>query len=150
MMKVFALCAPALLLAEGCASTSPSSSMMPAPPDEVSYAPRPADVTQPEIVLKSLIQKNTVQGWVSKAARYPGMLVVKTSSHLANGTQQIQFNDVDSIKVQRADGWYRVHVHHRERATDFVWTSTSLEDVQQMADAIAALKEQRDTRVPSM
>jgi hypothetical protein len=120
-----------LLVLSGCATGAAITT--------VPYTLQPARSANPAQEVKELILANTVQGCVTEPVVTDKMMTVKfvCSSGVGNGV--IRFDRVAKIELEQSGEWYRVMVRHTAGTEDFSWSSKSLEDMQRMADAIAAL-----------
>lgn len=117
-----------VLLAAACA----------APIQSISYSPQPLRSEDPRGELKRLILANTVQGCVTEPEFTGQMFVVKAVCTRGVGNQVLRFDRVKSVVLEQSDEWFRCRVSHTS-GEDFWWSSKSLEDMQQMADAVSAL-----------
>jgi hypothetical protein len=105
----------------------------------VSYAPQPLRVHDARGEIKSIILGNTVQGCVTEPEfTDASLLVVKAVCSYGVGNQVVHLDRVKNIVLEQDGEWYRCRVTHSS-GDDFWWSSKSLEDMQHMADAFAAL-----------
>lgn len=105
----------------------------------IAYEPQASRVKDPAAVAKTIIESNTVQGCVTEPQVSEVMLVVKYVCSNGVGNSVARFDRMESIKLEQSGEWYRVLVKHKGGSEDFAWTSKSLEDMQLLADALAAL-----------
>lgn len=104
----------------------------------VAYTPQPTRSADPAGEMRALVLANTTQGCVTEPDVSAEMFVVKFVCSSGVGNMVIRFAQVKSITLDKYGEWYRVLVQHNGGAADFAWTSKSLEDMQRLADAIAA------------
>lgn len=109
----------------------------------IPYTPQPQRIDNPRETIVKLILANTVDGCVSEPKVDETLLVVKfvcTGNGRGVGNMVARLDQIDQVSVQQSGDWYRVHVHHKNGAADFDWSSKNLDDVQHLADAFTAIK----------
>lgn len=118
-------------------------------PTPIAYEPQGSRLSNPAEVAKAIIVSNTVQGCVTDPSVNEVMLVVKFVCSNGVGNAVARFDRVQSIQLDQSGEWYRVSVKHRGGSEDFTWTSKSLEDMQRLADALAALSTPANSAKPA-
>ncbi len=132
---VFALGA----LTVGCASVEP-----------IPYTPDTSAVKDPQAEIRALILANTTAGCVTEPEFTANILNIKhacTNHGVGNST--VRFDRIKEIKLAKSGEWYRCTVVHTEGIDEWFWTSKSKQDMEQLANAIAALAGAAGSEAPA-
>jgi hypothetical protein len=116
------------LLLAACATITP-----------IAYTANPSRITDPAADAKAMILANTVSGCLTTPDFSETILTVKYVCSTFVGNATVRLDRVEKISIEQSGEWYRVTVHHFGGSEDFKWTSKSLDDMRELADAISAL-----------
>ena len=108
--------------------------------EPIAYKPDTSASKDPQAEIRALILANTVAGCITEPEFTGTILNVKaacTNQGVSNST--LRFDRIDDIKLEKSGEWYRCRVVHTEGIDEWAWTSKSRRDMEELANAIAAL-----------
>jgi len=112
------------------------------PVTPVAYEPQPSRAHDPKRELESLLVASPQDGCTAKV-EFPDRVMIVRYECATYGTyallnRVVRFDDIERIALERRSDGYAIVVHQRG-AEAFAWSTRTLNEVERLADAIAAL-----------